>query len=158
MSILKKKKKTKARNTIYSSTKVKARNLLTNVGYRRFKESDFLNLNFIVDIFSFLLQNFNPINVDRKVDSEDEQLIINFLWEVCVPYELAAEIYKSSNYQILADSKLTFQKANQIVKNWIVSHDKKVKFAKRYVKILKTFITFTHPYIQKFIAGSISLE
>ena len=32
-----KKEKVKTRNTQYSSTKVKARNLLTNVGYRRFK-------------------------------------------------------------------------------------------------------------------------
>ena len=121
----KKEKVTKSRNTPYSATKVKARNLLTNVGYRRFKESDFLNLNFIVDILSFLLQNFNPINITRKVDTEDEQLMINFLWEVCVPYEFAAEIYKSPNYQIPADPKLTFQKANQIVKKWVVTYDKK---------------------------------
>ena len=40
----------KTRNTVYSSTKVKVRNLLTNVGYRRFKQSDFSNLNFIIDI------------------------------------------------------------------------------------------------------------
>ena len=122
---IKEKKTPKTRNTVYRSTKVKARNLLTNVGYIRFKESDFLNLNFIANILSFLLHNFNPINVDRKVDSEDEQLMIKFLWEVCVPYELAAEIYKSPNYQILADPKLTFQKANQIVKKWIVAYDKK---------------------------------
>ena len=51
--------------------------------------------------------------------------MINFLWEVCVPYELAAEIYETSNYQILADPKLTLQKANQIVKNWIGSSEKK---------------------------------
>ena len=126
-----KEKKSKTRNTIYSSTKVKARNLLTNVGYRRFKPGDFYNLNFIVDILSFLLQNFNPINIDRKVDSEDEQLMINFLWEVCVPYELAAEIYKTPNFQILADPKLTFQKANQIVKNWIVSYEKKSEICKK---------------------------
>ena len=116
-----KKEKVKTRNTQYSSTKVKARNLLTNVGYRRFKESDFLNLNFIMDILSFLLQNFNPINIDQKVDTEDEHLMISFIWEVCVPYEFTAEIYKSPNYQIIADPKLTYQKANQIVKTWLIS-------------------------------------
>ena len=117
--------KSKSRKTQYTSTKVKARNLLTNVGHRRFKESDFLNLNFILDILSFLLQNFNPINIDRKVDTEDERLMISFIWEVCVPYEFAAEIYKSPNYQIIANPKLTFQKANQIVKSWIVSYNKR---------------------------------
>ena len=60
------KQQPKKRNTIYSSTKVKTRNLLTNVGYRRLKETDFLNLNFIVDLLSFLLQNFNPINWIEK--------------------------------------------------------------------------------------------
>ena len=120
----------KKRNTLYSSTKVKARNLLTNVGYRRFKESDFLNLNFIIDLLSFLLQNFSPINIDRKVGTEDEQLMLHFIWEKCVPYELTAEIYKSPNYQILADPKLTFQRANQIVKNWIVPYQKKNELIK----------------------------
>ena len=130
--------KSKPRNTQYSSTKVKARNLLTNVGYRRFKESDFLNFNFILDILSFLLQHFNPINIDRKVDTEDEQLMINFIWEVCVPYEFTAEIYKSPNYQILADPKLTFQKANQIVKKWIVSYNKKTELCKKIAENFKS--------------------
>ena len=133
-----KKDKVKTRNTQYSSTKVKARNLLTNVGYRRFKESDFLNLNFIMDILSFLLQNFNPINIDRKVDTEDEHLMINFIWEVCVPYEFTAEIYKSPNYQIIADPKLTYQKANQIIKTWLISYDKRNEFCQTIKENFKT--------------------
>ena len=40
----------------YSSTKVKTRNLLTNVSYRRFKQTDFNKKNFIVNIMSFLTQ------------------------------------------------------------------------------------------------------
>ena len=42
----------------YSSTKVKTRNLLTNVSYRRFKQTDFNKKNLIVDIMSFFTQNF----------------------------------------------------------------------------------------------------
>ena len=37
----------------YSNTKVKTRNLLPNVSYRRFKQSDFHKNNFIIDILSF---------------------------------------------------------------------------------------------------------
>ena len=100
-------KKEKARNIEYSSTKVKARNLLTNVGYRRFKESDFVNVSFLIDILSFLLHNFNPINIERKVDTENEQKMISFLWEVCVPTSLTCYIFNPENYQIIADPKLT---------------------------------------------------
>ena len=45
----------------YSNTKVKTRNLLTNVSYRRFKQSDFMKNSFIINILSFSVQNFNPI-------------------------------------------------------------------------------------------------
>ena len=49
----------------YSNTKVK-RNLLTNVSYRGFKQSDFKQDSFVIDILSFILENFNPINLERK--------------------------------------------------------------------------------------------
>ena len=115
------KKEKKVRNTEYSSTKVKARNLLTNVGYRRFKESDFANVSFITDIMSFVLCNFNPINIERKVDTENEQRMISFLWEVCIPASLTTYIFQPENYQIIADPKLTYQKANKIVKKWVAN-------------------------------------
>ena len=66
------KKQFKRRND-YSKAKVKTRNLLTNVSYRRFKQSDFLKDNFIVDILSFLVQNFNPVNLDIKLDAEKKK-------------------------------------------------------------------------------------
>ena len=64
-NVVSKKKKMKQRKD-YSNTKVKIRNLLTNVSYRRFRQTEFNKINFIIDIMSFLIQNFNPINLDRK--------------------------------------------------------------------------------------------
>ena len=58
------------RRNDYSNTKVKTKSLLTNASYRKLKQSDFRNSNFIVDILSFLVQNFNPINLDIKLDRE----------------------------------------------------------------------------------------
>ena len=58
------------RRSYFSNTKIKTRNLLTNVSYKRFKQSDFDNSSFIVDILSFFSQNFNPINLDIKIDME----------------------------------------------------------------------------------------
>ena len=63
----------------YSNTKVKTRNLLTDVSYRRFKQSDFNKNSFIIDILSFLVQNFNPINLERKFDIEKEREMVKFL-------------------------------------------------------------------------------
>ena len=87
--------------------------------------SDFSNFNFIVDILSFLLQNFNPINLDRKVDQEDERLMIKFLWENCLPADFTRLIYTTTIYPIVANPRLTYQKANQIAVNWFVSYAQK---------------------------------
>ena len=48
----------------YNNTKVKVRNFVTNIAYRRFKDSDFKKDNFVVDVFSFLIQNLNPTMLD----------------------------------------------------------------------------------------------
>ena len=70
----------KKRRKDYSNTKVKTRNLLANVSYRRFKQSDLKKSSLIIDILSFLVQNFNPINLERKLDSETEEEMVKFLW------------------------------------------------------------------------------
>ena len=66
----------KTAKSSYSNTKVKARNLLTNVSYRRYKQQDFNNASFAIDILLFLVQNFNPINLDRKLDNENKDFML----------------------------------------------------------------------------------
>ena len=73
-------KKNMKRRKDYSNTKVKTRNLQTNVSYRGFKQSDFNKNSFIIDILSFLVQNFNPVNLERKLDTEKERDMVRFLW------------------------------------------------------------------------------
>ena len=99
----------------YSITKVKTRNLLTNVSYRRFKQTDFNKKKFIVDIMSFLTQNFNPINLDRKLDLEKERDMIKFLWDECLPHDFVRYMYLPKNYDVISSPHSTHQKANEIV-------------------------------------------
>ena len=72
-------KKQKRQRKDYSNTKVETRNLLTSVSYRRFKQTDFNKKKFIIDIMLFLTQNFNPVNLDSKLDSEKERDMVKFL-------------------------------------------------------------------------------
>ena len=71
-NVVPKKKKKEKRRKDYRNTKVKTKNLLTNVSYRRFKQPYFKKDNFIIDILSLLVQSFNLINVERKLDVERE--------------------------------------------------------------------------------------
>ena len=64
--------------------------MLTNVAYRRFKQSDFHNNSFIIDILLFLVQNFNPLNLDIKLDNDKEREMVKFLWDECVPHDFVS--------------------------------------------------------------------
>ena len=121
----------------YSSTKVKTRNLLTNVSYRRFKQSDFNNQSFIIEILSFMVQNFNPINLDIRLEVEKEADMVKFMWDMCVPDEFVSFILKQENYNIISQPNLNYQKANNIVKaylfeGWNRINHLKYKIAERF--------------------------
>ena len=113
------KKKMKWRKD-YSNTKVKTRNILTNVSYRIFKELDFNKTSSIVHILSFLAPNFNPINLERKLDVEKERDMVKYLWDDCIPHDFVRYMYKQENYAVISKPNLTYQKANEIVKNFLL--------------------------------------
>ena len=114
----------------YSNTKAKNRNLLTNVSYRRFKQSDFMKNSFIIDILSFLVQNFNPINLERKLDIEKERDMVKFLWDECIPHDFVRYMYKQNNYTEISKPNLTYQKANNIVKNYVLEESNRINLLK----------------------------
>lgn len=86
--------------TKYSKIKVKARNFLTNTYYRGYEHKDFKNEAFVADIYSFLLQNLNPIMVERKFDNENDWNYVRMLWHKCIPQEFCRYIYLNNNYLI----------------------------------------------------------
>ena len=124
----KKRKRTAKSN--YSNTKVKARNLLTNVSYRRFKQKDFNNASFIIDILLFIVQYFTPINLSRKLDNEKDKLMVNFIRDECIPHDFMRYIYKKGNHAVISNPKLTYQKVNAIVKNFIEEDANRINLLK----------------------------
>ena len=123
------KKETK-RKSDYSNTKVKARNLLTKVSYRRFKQSDFYKDTFVTDILSFMVQNFNPVNLDIKLEIEKERDMLKFMWDVCIPNEFISFMLKHNNYNVISQPNLTYQKANNIVKAYLAENKERISTIK----------------------------
>ena len=62
----------------YSSTKIKARNFLSNVSYNRIKTIDYKNKNFVIDCFTFLILYLNPFYLERKFESSTEREFVMF--------------------------------------------------------------------------------
>ena len=104
------KKKMKRRKD-YSNTKVKTRNLIKNVSYRRCKQS-----------------NFN--NLERKLDLEKERDVIKFLWDECIPHDFVRYMYQQVNYNVISKPNVTYQKANEIVKQFIFEDPNRINTLK----------------------------
>ena len=45
--------------------------------------------------------------------------MVKFLWDQCIPHDFIPYIYKQDNYTEISKPNLTYQKANNIVKNFI---------------------------------------
>ena len=133
-------KKVKRRSE-YSNTEVKARDLLTNVTYRRFKQSDFMKASFVNDILSFLVQNCNPINVESKLEAEKERQMIKCLWDVCIPHEFVNIMLKDNSYNIISQPNLTYQKVNAIVKSYLLEDGNRINQLKYKINSLHLLIS-----------------
>ena len=122
----------------YSSTKVKARNLLTNVAYTRYKDSDFNKTNFVIDILSFLVYNCNPTNLEIKLETDKERDMIKFLWDKCIPIDFTRYLLQQEQFNIISQTNLTYQKSNKIVLNYL-SNDQGEKLSQLKYKLAEKF-------------------
>ena len=104
------------------------------MSYRKFKQTDFNKKIFIVDIMSFLTQNFNPINLDRKLDQEKEGDMIKFLWDECIPHDFVRYMYLPKYYDVLSSLHLTYQKANEMVSSYFLEDLNRINIAKFKIK------------------------
>ena len=112
-------KRKKNAKTKYSNTKVKSRNLLINISYRRYKPEDVKKGNFIVDVFSFLKQNLNSNGLDRKLETTLEREYVKLIWNTFVAHKFSKFIYLKENFIDLCQPHITYQKANNIALKFI---------------------------------------
>ena len=118
---------------------MKARNLLTNVAYRRYKISDFEKKTFVVDILSFMVFNCNPTNLEIKLETDKEREMIKFLWDICVPISFTKFLMQKENFNIISETNLTYQKANKIVLDYLSDDYKGEKLSQLQFKIAEKF-------------------
>ena len=136
----------------YSSTKVKARNFLTNVSYNRANNNHYQNRSFVIDCFSFLLLYLNPFYLERKFESIVERDFVNVLWCYMMPETLYNFICKDDNFKILNKVKLKFQHANEIVRLFI--EDESFSPQQQQFNILKDYL-IKHGKSYQFIFGNL---
>ena len=106
-------------NKAYSTTKVKARNLLTNLSYTRWSEDDFKKQSFTIDIITYFLQYLSLSGLDRKLETEDERNQIKFIWEDYLPIKFLHFTLEEENYKTLGALNINYQKCSEIVLKYL---------------------------------------
>ena len=101
---------------MYLATKVKARNFLNNISYRRVKKQDFVNFSFIVDIFIYLIKDFNPFFLHGKFNKDSDWEMVKMLWEYLTSKSLYEFIKLPESFVKFCDGKNYFKEANLIIK------------------------------------------
>ena len=78
----------------------------------------------------FLVQNFNPVNLDIKLDIHKEWEMVKFLWDECVPHDFVSFLYKEKQYNEISQRNLTYEKANNIVKEYLSENVNRINHLK----------------------------
>ena len=146
------KKKQKSEINKYSSTKVKARNFLTNISYSGIKNKDYHNKSFDIDIFSFLILYLNPFYLERKFETIIERDYINVLWSFLMPETLYNFICKDENVKTLNKIKIKFPHAIEIINLFI--EDESIGTQEQQFNTLKEFL-IKNAKIYQFIFGNL---
>ena len=99
----------------YNSSKIKARNFLTNVSYTRIATVDYKNQSFVIDCFTFIILYLNPFYLERKFETIVEREFVNVLWTMLMPANLYNHITRDDNMKTLNKIKVKYQDAKDIM-------------------------------------------
>ena len=126
-------KSLETRESKYSATKVKTRNILTNLSYLRVTRLDFDKKSFLIDFVTFIIQYLNVFSIDLKLETELEKNMLMFIWLNCLPSKLTGFVSSKDNYDIIASTNTKFKEINEIVKEYM-SYESNYEEAKQLIK------------------------
>ena len=126
-------KRLETREPRYSSTKVKTRNILTNLSYLRVSRLDFDKKSYLIDFVTFIIQYLNAFSIDLKLETELEKNMLMFIWLNCLPSKLTGFVSSKDNYDTITSTNTKFKDINEIVKEYM-SYESNYEEAKQLIK------------------------
>ena len=134
----------------YSSTKVKTRNILTNLSYLRVNRLDFDNKSYVLDFVTFIIQYLNVSSLDLKLETELEKNMLMFIWQNCLPLKLTEFISSKHHYDILSAPNSKFKDVYQIVYDYMSyepNYEETKKLLKSYFDEIRYVFSVLFPKI-----------
>ena len=94
----------------YTTTRIKARNLLSNIAYNSVNDQEIFDRNFFFDTYVLITKNLNPFSLERKITDQSKDEAIYMLWKGCIPGDFYKFIFRQENYSYLNGKMCFIQK------------------------------------------------
>ena len=112
-------KNLKRRIKPYTSSRIKTRNVLSNISYTGVNSEDFADNNFTFDTITLLTKNINPFSLERKIVDAKNRDIIYMLWDECIEKTFYKHICENDNFIYLNGKNVLHSKTAQIVLDYL---------------------------------------
>ena len=99
----------------YTTTRIKSRNLLSNISYLGINKEDFYNEKVIFDVYLLVTKNLNPFSLDRKLNDKNKHEILYMLWKECMPQKFYQHFCKDKNFLYLSRKNVLQPKVSEII-------------------------------------------
>ena len=143
-------KRLETREPIYNSTKVKTRNILTNLSYLRVSRLDFDKKSYLIDFVTFIIQYLNVFSLDLKLETELEKNMLMFIWQNCLPARLTEFVSSKDHYDTITSPNTKFKDVYQIVKDYMSyepNYEEAKELFKSYFDEIRYVFAFLFPKI-----------
>ena len=112
---------------LYTTTRIKSRNFLSNIAYNSVSNTDIVDRNFCFDVYVLLTKNLNRFSLERKIDDQNKHDTIYMLWKECMLPEFYKFICKQENFSYLNGKNVLHPKIADITCRFICEDEENYK-------------------------------
>ena len=109
----------KAIKVKYTTTRIKARNCLSNIAYVGINKEDYYNKNFIFHVYLVVTKNLNPFSLDRKFAHKTKHEMVYMLWREWMLIEYYKFICEETYFLYLNEKNVLQPRVLQIIAEFI---------------------------------------
>ena len=131
----------------YSPTRIKSRNILSNISYTGISKNDFYNENFILDVYVLLVKNLNPFSLSRKVTDKTKHDVVYMLWRECIPSEFYRYICEEKNFIYLNGRDVGQPGVLEIVRGFTDQGKQNLRMLQEHLARFKDIFQFVYSHV-----------
>ena len=131
----------------YATTRIKSRNLLSNISYPAVSDQHVIDRNFVFDIYVLMVKNLNPFSLERKLTDQSKHEMLYMLWKDCMTNDFYKFICKKENFSYLNGKNALYPKVSNIVWSFIAENENNYKKLRKNLRKNKSIFQYVYSIV-----------